>query len=154
VCFPYWGPRQGGVGLGAPLHCPQRSISELHPWTDVLGTEALAHAPPAPMAPMPTERRSPAASPDRASCCVERVSGGTFSGGLKQNGALRSLGFVVFCIGREPMRSIAYALALALGVAFAASAFAADVTTAKTKADCDKAGGVWDATTNTCMAKQ
>jgi hypothetical protein len=49
------------------------------------------------------------------------------------------------------MRTIAYALALALGVAF--SAFAADVTTAKTKADCDKAGGVWDAATNTCKSK-
>ena len=60
----------------------------------------------------------------------------------------------VLRIGRKPMRTIAYALALALGVAFAASAFAADVTTAKTKADCDKAGGVWDATTNTCAAKQ
>ena len=59
-----------------------------------------------------------------------------------------------FVKGREPMRSITYALALALGVAFAASAFAADVTAAKTKADCDKAGGVWDATTNTCVAKQ
>ena len=61
---------------------------------------------------------------------------------------------VVCCKGRGPMRSITYALALALGVAFAASAFAADVTAAKTKADCDKAGGVWDATTNTCVAKQ
>jgi hypothetical protein len=55
--------------------------------------------------------------------------------------------------GRKPMRTIAYALALALGVAFATSAFAADVTTAKTKADCDKAGGMWDATTNTCKSK-
>jgi hypothetical protein len=52
------------------------------------------------------------------------------------------------------MRTIAYALALALGVAFASAAFAGDVTMAKTKADCDKAGGVWDATTNTCVAKQ
>jgi hypothetical protein len=52
------------------------------------------------------------------------------------------------------MKSIAYALAMILGVAFANSAFAADVTMAKTKADCDKAGGVWDATTNTCAAKQ
>jgi hypothetical protein len=52
------------------------------------------------------------------------------------------------------MRTIAYALALALGVAFTASAFAGDVTMAKTKADCDKAGGMWDATTNTCTAKQ
>ena len=48
------------------------------------------------------------------------------------------------------MRIIAYALALA---AFATSAFAADVTTAKTKADCDKAGGMWDASTNTCKSK-
>ena len=52
------------------------------------------------------------------------------------------------------MRTIAYALALALGVAFATSAFAQDVSTAKTKADCDKAGGMWDAATNTCTAKQ
>jgi hypothetical protein len=51
------------------------------------------------------------------------------------------------------MRTIAYALALALGVAFATSAFAGDVTTAKTKADCDKAGGMWDASTNTCKSK-
>jgi len=51
------------------------------------------------------------------------------------------------------MKTIVYALALALGVVFATSAFAADVTTAKTKADCDKAGGVWDATTNTCKSK-
>ena len=52
------------------------------------------------------------------------------------------------------MRTITYALALALGLIFSASAFAADVTAAKTKADCDKAGGMWDATTNTCVAKQ
>jgi hypothetical protein len=51
------------------------------------------------------------------------------------------------------MRTIAYGLTLALAVAFATSAFAADVTTAKTKADCDKAGGVWDATTSTCKSK-
>jgi hypothetical protein len=57
------------------------------------------------------------------------------------------------CTGRKPMRTIAYALALALGVAFATSAFAADVTTAKTKADCEKAGGMWDAATNACKSK-
>jgi hypothetical protein len=51
------------------------------------------------------------------------------------------------------MRTIAYALALALGVAFATSAFAGDVTMAKTKADCDKAGGMWDTATSTCKAK-
>jgi hypothetical protein len=57
------------------------------------------------------------------------------------------------CTGRKPMRTIAYALALALGVAFATSAFAGDVSTAKTKADCDKAGGIWNASTNTCKSK-
>jgi hypothetical protein len=51
------------------------------------------------------------------------------------------------------MRTIAYALALALGVAFASTAFAGDVTMAKTKADCDKAGGVWNASTSTCKSK-
>jgi hypothetical protein len=50
--------------------------------------------------------------------------------------------------------TIAYALALTLGVAFATSAFAGDVTMAKTKADCDKAGGMWDTATSTCKAKQ
>ena len=44
-------------------------------------------------------------------------------------------------------------VALGFALAIAASAFAADVTTAKTKADCDKAGGVWDASTNTCKSK-
>jgi hypothetical protein len=52
------------------------------------------------------------------------------------------------------MRTIAYALALALGVAFASAAFAGDVTMAKTKADCDKAGGMWDTATDNCKAKQ
>jgi hypothetical protein len=52
------------------------------------------------------------------------------------------------------MRTIAYTLALVLGVAFATSAFAGDVTMAKTKADCDKAGGMWDTATSTCKAKQ
>jgi hypothetical protein len=52
------------------------------------------------------------------------------------------------------MRTIAYALALALGVAFATSAFAAtDLSKIKTKADCDKAGGVWSASTSTCKGK-
>ena len=54
----------------------------------------------------------------------------------------------------KTMRTIAYALALALGVAFATSAFAQDVSAAKTKADCDKAGGMWDTATSTCKAKQ
>jgi hypothetical protein len=48
---------------------------------------------------------------------------------------------------------VAAIVALGLAVAFTAPTFAADVTTAKTKADCDKAGGVWDAATNKCKPK-
>ena len=39
------------------------------------------------------------------------------------------------------MKTITCTLALALGLVFSATAFAADVTTAKTKAECNKAGG-------------
>ena len=51
------------------------------------------------------------------------------------------------------MKTITCTLALALGLAFSATAFAADVTTAKTKAECHKAGGMWDATAKICKAK-
>ena len=51
------------------------------------------------------------------------------------------------------MRSIAYIMALALAVAFVAPACAADVSTAKTKAECKTAGGVWDKVTKTCKPK-
>ena len=44
-------------------------------------------------------------------------------------------------------------VALGLAFAFTAPAFAADVTTAKTKADCTKAGGVWDAKAKKCGPK-
>ena len=48
---------------------------------------------------------------------------------------------------------VSMVVALGLALAFTAPAFAADVTTAKTKADCDKAGGVWDAKAKTCKPK-
>jgi hypothetical protein len=48
---------------------------------------------------------------------------------------------------------VAAILALGLAVAFTAPTFAADVTTAKTKADCTKAGGVWDAKGKVCKPK-
>ena len=51
------------------------------------------------------------------------------------------------------MKALTAMIALALALAFAAPAFAQDVSTAKTAADCAKAGGVWDAATNTCSAK-
>ena len=44
-------------------------------------------------------------------------------------------------------------VALGLAVAFTAPTLAADVTTAKTKAECHKAGGMWDATAKACKAK-
>jgi len=49
---------------------------------------------------------------------------------------------------------VAAVVALGLAVAFNAPTFAAgDVTTAKTKADCTKAGGIWDAKGKTCKPK-
>ena len=48
---------------------------------------------------------------------------------------------------------VAVIVALGLAVAFTAPTFAADVTTAKTKADCTKAGGIWDAKGKTCKPK-
>ena len=44
-------------------------------------------------------------------------------------------------------------VALGLALAFTAPAFAADVMTAKTKAACTKAGGMWDAKSKTCKSK-
>jgi hypothetical protein len=44
-------------------------------------------------------------------------------------------------------------VALGLAFAFTAPTFAADVTKAKTQADCEKAGGMWDAKTSKCSKK-
>jgi hypothetical protein len=44
-------------------------------------------------------------------------------------------------------------VALGLAVAFAAPTLAADVTAAKTKGACQKAGGMWDATAKACKPK-
>jgi len=41
-----------------------------------------------------------------------------------------------------------------VALAIAGPAFAGDVTKATNKADCDKAGGVWDASTNKCSEKK
>ena len=48
---------------------------------------------------------------------------------------------------------VAAVVAVGLAVAFTAPTFAADVTKAKTQADCTKAGGTWDATSKTCKSK-
>jgi hypothetical protein len=52
------------------------------------------------------------------------------------------------------MKGLVSILALALALAFTGPAFAGDEAAAKTEADCTKAGGVWDAATNTCAAKK
>jgi hypothetical protein len=49
-------------------------------------------------------------------------------------------------------RSIS-AIALAFVLAATGPAFAGDVSSAKNKADCDKAGGVWNADSSTCAKK-
>jgi len=52
------------------------------------------------------------------------------------------------------MKTLVSTFALALALAFIGPAFAGDVTTAKTQADCEKAGGVWDASTYKCSEKK
>ena len=52
------------------------------------------------------------------------------------------------------MKALIATLAVALALAFTGPAFAGDVMTAKTEADCKAAGGMWDAATNTCSEKK
>jgi hypothetical protein len=47
--------------------------------------------------------------------------------------------------GENVMKTFVPMLTLALALAVTGPAFAGDVTTAKTQADCEKAGGMWDA---------
>jgi hypothetical protein len=60
-------------------------------------------------------------------------------------------------IAPEPpiaMKTLLSTLALALALGFGMPAFAGDVTTAKNAADCEKAGGTWDAAKNVCSEKK
>ena len=63
-----------------------------------------------------------------------------------------------FCLrnleGGIAMKALLSSLALALALGFAMPAFAGDVTTAKNAADCEKAGGAWDAAKNVCSEKK
>jgi hypothetical protein len=52
------------------------------------------------------------------------------------------------------MKMLASSLALALALAFTGPAFAGDVSTAKNQADCEKAGGLWNAETSLCSEKK
>ena len=46
---------------------------------------------------------------------------------------------------------VAFLFALVLGTGFASPTLANDPTKAKTKLDCQSAGGMWDAKTNSCL---
>ena len=52
------------------------------------------------------------------------------------------------------MKTLISMFALALALAFTGPAFAGDVTKATNAADCEKAGGMWDASTNKCKDKK
>jgi hypothetical protein len=49
---------------------------------------------------------------------------------------------------RSAMKTLVSTVALAFAIAMTGPAFAGDVTTAKTKAACEKTGGEWDAATD------
>ena len=52
------------------------------------------------------------------------------------------------------MKILVSTFAVAFALAFTGPAFAGDVITAKTEADCQKAGGMWGAKMNTCSEKK
>ena len=52
------------------------------------------------------------------------------------------------------MKTLVSTFALALALAVTGPAFAGDVTKATNAADCEKAGGAWDANTSKCSEKQ
>jgi hypothetical protein len=52
------------------------------------------------------------------------------------------------------MKGLLSIVTLSVGIAFTVPAFAGDVSTAKTEDECQTAGGVWNADTATCEAKQ
>lgn len=51
------------------------------------------------------------------------------------------------------MKTLVSALVVGLALAFAGPAMAGDVSKATTQADCDKAGGMWDADAKKCTEK-
>jgi hypothetical protein len=52
------------------------------------------------------------------------------------------------------MKTLISTFALALALAFTGPAFAGDVSAAKNKPDCEKAGGMWNADTSICSKKK
>lgn len=51
------------------------------------------------------------------------------------------------------MKTLVSTIALLLAFAVTGPAFAGDVSTAKNQADCEKAGGIWDAEASKCSEK-
>jgi hypothetical protein len=56
--------------------------------------------------------------------------------------------------GGNVMKTLVSMVVLALALAFTGPAFAGDVTKATNAADCEKAGGMWDASSNKCSEKK
>ena len=52
------------------------------------------------------------------------------------------------------MKALLSMFALAFALAFSGPTNAGDVTKATNAADCEKAGGMWDASTNKCSEKK
>ena len=52
------------------------------------------------------------------------------------------------------MKTLVSTIALLLALAVTGPAFAGDVSKATNQADCDKAGGIWDAEASKCSEKQ
>jgi hypothetical protein len=67
---------------------------------------------------------------------------------------LRPLFFLAMRLGVPGTLSSVSIFAVALALAFTGQAFAGEVTKAKTEADCQKAGGMWDAKTSVCSEKK
>jgi hypothetical protein len=51
------------------------------------------------------------------------------------------------------MKTLVSTLALTIALALSGAVFAGDVSSAKNQADCEKAGGIWNAETNLCGEK-
>lgn len=67
---------------------------------------------------------------------------------------LGSLAKVFSAYGRTPVKTLVSIIVFALALAVTAPVFARGVVTkATTKDACDKAGGVWNATTNKCKSR-
>jgi hypothetical protein len=64
------------------------------------------------------------------------------------------MGALVGAAGPAALEILISTFAMALLLALTGPAFAGDVSKAKTEADCQKHGGMWDAKTNMCSEKK